>query len=83
LVVASQTGFVPPHCALASHVRQMPAPTSHSAVGPLQAALFVAEQTPQAPLGSQAGVEPPQSPSAEQARQVWFARLQTGVVLPH
>jgi hypothetical protein len=82
-VVVSQTGFVPPHCALASQLRQLPAATSHSAVGPLQAPLFVAEQTPQAPLAWQAGVAPPQSLSAPQARQVCVAMLQTGVAPPH
>jgi hypothetical protein len=44
---------------------------------------FVAEHWPQAPVGWQAGVVPPHSPSPAQARQVWAATLQTGVTPPH
>jgi len=44
---------------------------------------LVAEHWPQAPDGWQAGVAPPHSPSPAQARQVWVATLQIGVVLPH
>jgi hypothetical protein len=58
LVLVSQIGRVPPHWALASQVRQMPSATSQSIVGPTQALLFVAEQTPQAPDDWQAGVAP-------------------------
>jgi hypothetical protein len=42
--------------------------------------LFVAEHTPQAPEGSQAGVIPVQSPSPVQARQTPAPVLHTGVV---
>ena len=41
--------------------------------------VLVAEHWPQAPEAWQAGVAPPQSLSAAQARQVWVAVLQTGV----
>ena len=44
---------------------------------------MVAEHCPQAPEDWQAGVAPPHSPSAAQARQVCVAVLQTGVVPPH
>jgi len=44
---------------------------------------LVAEHWPHAPLASQAGVAPPQSPSAAHARQRRVAVLQTGVVPPH
>jgi hypothetical protein len=50
-VAVSQNGFVLPHCALPSQVRQMPSATSQSFVGPVQAASFVVEQTPHAPEG--------------------------------
>ena len=49
----------------------------------MQRALFVAEHSPHAPVGWHAGVVPPHSPSAAQARQVCVAVLQTGVVPPH
>jgi len=44
---------------------------------------LLAEHCPQAPQGSQAGVEPPHSPSPEQARHVCVVVLQTGVEPPH
>jgi hypothetical protein len=52
-------------------------------VVPPHALLLVAEHWPQAPPGWQAGVAPPQSPSAAHARQRCVAVLQTGVVPPH
>jgi hypothetical protein len=52
-------------------------------VAPPQALALVAEHWPQAPPGWQAGVAPPHSPSPAQARQVWVAVLQTGVLPPH
>ena len=42
-----------------------------------------AEHWPQAPDGWQAGVAPPHSPSAEQARQACVPTLQTGAVPAH
>ena len=45
--------------------------------------MLPAEHCPQAPEGWQAGVAPPQSLSAAQARQRCVAVLQTGVVPPH
>jgi len=41
------------------------------------------EHWPQAPLGWQAGVTPPHSPSPAQARQACVVVLQTGVAPPH
>ncbi|HVR01926.1 MAG TPA: hypothetical protein VMT47_07335, partial [Polyangia bacterium] len=82
-VVVSQTGLVPPHWALESQVSQMPFAASQVDDGPVQALLLVAEQTPQAPFGWQAGVAPPQSASPAQPRQTCMARLQTGVAPPH
>jgi hypothetical protein len=52
-------------------------------VPPVQALALVAEHWPQAPDDSQAGVEPPHSPSPAQARQVCVVVLHTGVVPPH
>jgi hypothetical protein len=52
-------------------------------VAPVQRALLPSEHWPQAPLGWQAGVDPPHSPSPAQARQVCVAGLQTGVAPPH
>ena len=49
----------------------------------MQVLALVAEHWPQAPDASQAGVAPPHSPSAAQARQTWVVVLQTGVVVPH
>ena len=49
----------------------------------MQALALVAEHCPQAPDASQAGVEPPHSPSLAQGRQACVAVLQTGVVPPH
>jgi hypothetical protein len=45
--------------------------------------VLASEHWPQAPEGWQAGVAPPQSPSAAQARQVCVATLHTGMVPPH
>ena len=49
----------------------------------MQRALFAAEHSPHAPLGWQAGVAPPHSPSPAQARQALLARSHTGVAPPH
>ena len=45
--------------------------------------MLVLEHCPQAPLGWQAGVAPPQSVSPAQARHVWVVVLHAGVVPPH
>jgi hypothetical protein len=79
----SQTGFVPLQSALARQDTQLPADTLHSGVAPVQAVALDAEHWPQAPVGWQAGVEPPHSLSPAQARQTCAATLQTGVVPPH
>jgi hypothetical protein len=52
-------------------------------VAPPHFVTFVAEHCPHAPVGWQAGVAPPHSPSTAQARQVCVAVLHTGVVPPH
>ena len=52
-------------------------------MAPVQAALFDSEHWPQAPEVWQAGVEPPHSPSAAQARQLCVVVLQIGVLPPH
>ena len=52
-------------------------------MAPLQALAFVAEHCAHAPDPWQAGVAPPQSPSAAQARQACVPVLQTGVVPLH
>jgi hypothetical protein len=49
-------------------------------VAPLQRLALVAEQTPQAPLGWQAGSEPPHSLSPAQPRQAWFDGSHTGAL---
>ncbi len=68
-VVVLQTGVVPPHWAFDVHGTQVPVVVKQTGVAPLHAVALVAEHCPQAPLGSQAGVAPPQSPSPAQARQ--------------
>jgi hypothetical protein len=62
---------------------QLPALVSQSGVVPPQALAFVPEHWPQAPDGSQAGVEPPHSPSPAQARHAWVVVLQMGAVPLH
>jgi hypothetical protein len=77
------TGVAPPHCAFVVQPTQVPDGTSQTAVAPLQAVTLVLEHWPQAPVGSQAGVAPPQSPSRAQARQTWLVPSQIGVVPEH
>jgi hypothetical protein len=77
------TGVVPPHSAFELQLTHVPVATLHAGIVPVHFVLFVAEQTPQAPLGWHAGVAPPQSPSPPQARQVCVAPSQMGVVPPH
>ena len=52
-------------------------------VAPVHLLVLPAEHWPQAPLGWQAGLAPPHSPSVAQARHMWVATLQTGRVPPH
>jgi hypothetical protein len=52
-------------------------------VAPVHWLAFVAEHWPQAPVGWQAGVAPPQSVSAAQARHACNAGSQTGFVAVH
>ncbi|HVR01005.1 MAG TPA: hypothetical protein VMT47_02640 [Polyangia bacterium] len=49
----------------------------------MHAVAFEAEHAPQAPLGWHAGVAPPQSASAAQARHLFVPVSQTGFVPPH
>jgi len=82
VVAVLQTGVVPPHWAFVKQEAQVPVPVLQTGVAPVHCMLFVAEQTPQAPVGSQAGVAPPQSPSPAHARHVCVVPLQMGVVPP-
>jgi hypothetical protein len=52
---------------------------SQTDVAPTQRVVFVAEHWPHAPVAWQAGVAPPQSTSAAQARHVCVGALQVGV----
>jgi hypothetical protein len=78
------TGVTPAQSALDTQATQVPVPTSHDGVAPPHLARLLAEQTPQAPEGWQAGVAPPpQSPSAAHARQTREVASQVGVAPPH
>jgi hypothetical protein len=76
----SQIGFVPEHCALLVHETQVPEPVLQKGVVPVQSVVLLAEHWPHAPEGSQAGVEPPHSPSPPQPRQLCRVESQTGAV---
>jgi hypothetical protein len=78
-----QTGVVPPHSALVLQLAHTPRATLQTGIAPVHFVLLVAEQTPQAPPGWQAGVAPPQSASLPHARHVWVVVLQIGVAPPH
>jgi hypothetical protein len=82
-VAASQTGVTPPQSAAERHPTHVPAPVSQRAVAPVQAPAFVTEQAPHAPPGWQAGVEPAQSPSPSQTRQLCAVGSQTGFADGH
>ena len=76
-----QTGVTPPHSAFELQFTQVPVATLQAGIEPLHRVVLVAEQTPHAPDGWQAGVAPPpQSPSPVQPRHVWLFESQTGVV---
>jgi hypothetical protein len=74
----SQTGVVPLHWALETQATQTLAVVSQTGVAPLQRVLLVAEQTPQAPDGWQAGFMPPHSLSPAQPRHVCVVPSQIG-----
>jgi hypothetical protein len=74
------TGVAPPHCAFVVHGTHVPVVVKQAGVAPLQAAAFVAEHCPHAPVGWQAGVTPPHWASIVHAWQRWVAPLHTGVV---
>jgi hypothetical protein len=68
-----QTGVTPPHWASDTQFTHVPVGMLHAGIEALQREVLVAEQTPQAPDGWQAGVAPPpQSASPAQARHVWL-----------
>jgi hypothetical protein len=80
-VATLHTGVVPPHSAFELQLAQVPVDTLHTGIDAGQRVVLVAEHTPQAPVGWQAGVAPPpHSPSPVQARQTWPPGSQTGVV---
>jgi hypothetical protein len=81
-VVVLHTGVVPPQSELATQPTQAPVEARHAGVDPPHLLVFVAEQTPQAPAGSQAGVAPLQSTSPAHGRHAWVAELQTGALPP-
>jgi len=78
--VTLQTGVAPPHSAFEMQLTQVPVATLQAGIEPVHRVVLVAEQTPHPPLGWQAGVAPPQSPSPPQPRQVWLVGSQIGVV---
>jgi hypothetical protein len=82
-VVGSQVGVAPAHCDAITQVTQLPEEVSQAAVVPVHFVVFVAEQVPQAPLGWQAGVAPPHSPSPLQPRQACVVGSQVGVAPAH
>jgi hypothetical protein len=82
-VVVLHAGVVPPHWAFDVHGTHVAVATSQAGVAPVHLLALVAEQTPQAPPGWQAGVAPPQSLSPAQARQACVVVLHTGVLPPH
>jgi hypothetical protein len=82
-VVPSHTGLVDWHCVPARHATQTPVVVSHVGFVVAHAVAFVAEHAPHAPDGSHAGVAPPQSASAAQARHVLVPGSHTGLLPPH
>jgi hypothetical protein len=82
-IVVLQMGVTPPQFALEVHGTQVAVETSQAGVAPVHLAALVVEQTPQAPLGWQAGVALGHWLSEVQAWQVWVVVLQTGVAPPH
>jgi hypothetical protein len=73
-------GLLPLHWALVTHDTQLPLPVLQNGVVPVQSVVLPAEHWPQAPDGSHAGVEPPQSLSPPQPRQVCRLPSQMGAV---
>jgi hypothetical protein len=82
-VVGSQVGVAPEHCDAITQVTQAPVDVSQAAVVPVHFVVLLAEQVPQAPLGWQAGVAPPHSPSPLQPRQACVVGSQVGVAPAH
>jgi hypothetical protein len=80
--VVLHTGVVPPQSPFETHPTHAPVEARHAGVEPVHLLEFVAEHTPHAPVGSQAGVAPPQSTSPAQGRHVCVAGLQRGALPP-
>jgi len=78
-----QTGVAPPQFAFEVHGTQVAVDASQAGVAPEHVVALVAEQTPQAPLGWQAGVPLGHWLSAVQAWQRCVVLLQTGAAPPH
>jgi hypothetical protein len=81
--VASHLGAGDGQSPSARHETQVPADVRQSGFAPEHWPVLPAEHWPHAPLGWQAGVAPPHSPSPAHARQTCAATLHTGVVPPH
>jgi hypothetical protein len=62
---------------------QVPEAASQVVTAPVHTVVFVAEQTPQLPDGSQAGAAPPHSPSPAQPRHTCVAVSHVGFAPPH
>jgi hypothetical protein len=82
-VTRLHVGAVPLQSALELQATQVPVVGSHAGVVAPHLVLFVAEHTPHAPEGSQAGAMPPHSPSPVQPRHVCVVASHTGVVPEH
>jgi len=76
------TGVVPLQSALTSHPTHAPDAVLHTEFGPEHFVVLLAEHTPHAPVGWQAGVAPPQSTSPAQARHACVVPLHTGALPP-
>jgi hypothetical protein len=81
-VVVLHTGVAPPQSVSETQPTQAPVDGRQAGVEPVHLLVFVAEQTPHEPVGSQAGVAPAQSTSLAHARHVWVPGLQMGALPP-
>ena len=74
------TGVAPPQSAFAVQRTQVAVVVRQTGVAPVHFETLPAEHWPHAPVGSQAGVAPPQSTSPAHARHVFVPVLHTGVM---
>ena len=81
-VATLQAGVMPAQVALETQATQVAVAGSQAGVMPVQRVTFVVEQRPHEPLAWQAGVAPPQSESAPQARQVCVPPSHVGFAPP-